>query len=123
MRAVFVEVADVVPSKANGVARVEYDDVIEELTAAPTDPPLSYGILPGAAIGNAARPRAHRLDEADHSSAENRVAVEEEMPRRSLEGEGLSQLLDDPGGGGIEGGVEVKDPPTLMVDDEPAIPP
>jgi len=86
MRAVFVEVADVVPSKTNGVALGEDDDVIEELTATPTNPPLSYGILPWAAIRNTARPRSHRLDEPDHGSAEDRVAVEEEMARRGFEG-------------------------------------
>ena len=33
------------------------------------------------------------------------------MLRRGFEGEGFSKLLDDPGGGWVEGDVEVKDPP------------
>ena len=59
MRAVFVEVADIGPCKANGVMLVEDDDVIEELAAAPANPSLSYRILPRTAIGGSARFRAH----------------------------------------------------------------
>ena len=95
--------------------------MIEELTAASADPPFSHRILPRAAIGDPARLRVHRLDEPNHGSAEDRVAVEDEMPRRSFEGEGFPQLLDNPGDGGVEGGVEVKDSSMLMVDDEPAV--
>jgi len=76
MRTIFVEVAYVGPHKTNGVALVEDDHVIEEFTAAPTNPPLSDGILPGAAIGGTARLGAHRLDEPEDCWAEDRVAVE-----------------------------------------------
>ena len=55
------------------------------------------------------------------AAAEDGVAVEDQMPRRGIEGEGFSQLLDDPGGARVEGGVEVKDPSSVMVDDEPAV--
>ncbi len=61
MRAIFVEVADVGAGEPNGVALVEDDNVIEELTATPANPPLSDRILPGAAIGSAARLCANRL--------------------------------------------------------------
>ena len=121
MRAVLVKVADVGPSEPNSVALAEYDDVIEELAAAPADPAFGHRILPGTSIGDTARLRAHRLDELNHGCAEDRVAVEDQMPRRSFEGEGFSQLLDDPGGGGVEGGVEVKDPSSVVVDDEPTV--
>ena len=53
--------------------------------------------------------------------AEDRVAVEDQIPRFGLEGEGFSQLLDDPGGARVEGGIEVEDPSSVVMDDEPAI--
>ena len=79
MRAVLVKVADVGPSEPNSVALAEYDHVIEELAAAPADPAFGHRILPGTSIGGAAGPRAHRPDEPDHGSAEDRVAVEDEV--------------------------------------------
>ncbi len=85
MSAVLVEVADVGPSEPNSMALVENDSVIESLAAAPANPPLSYGILPGAAIGGSARFRRHRLDERNHVPAEDRVAVEDQMSRRGIE--------------------------------------
>ena len=41
MGAVIVEIADVGAYKPNSVALVEYNHVIEELTAAPANPPFS----------------------------------------------------------------------------------
>ena len=119
MSAVLVEVADVGPSEPHSVALAPNDNVIEKLAAAPANPPLSYGILPGTAIGGSAWFRGHRLDERDHVPAEDRVAVEDQMSRRGIEGECFSQLLNDPGGAQVEGGVEVKDPSSVVVDDEP----
>lgn len=63
MSAVLVEIADVGPSEPNSVALAEYDHVIEELAAAPADPPFGDRILPGTAIGGAARLRGHRPDD------------------------------------------------------------
>ena len=66
MRAVLVEIVGVGPCKPNRVALVEDDNVIEELAAAPANPAFGHRILPGAAIGDTARLRAHRLDEPNH---------------------------------------------------------
>ena len=121
MSAVLMEVVDVGPSESNSVALVENDNVIEELAPAATNPPLSHRILPGTAKGGSARSCGHRLDERDHVPAEDRVTVEDQMSRRRVEGECFSQLLDDSGGARVEGGVEVKDPSSVVVDDEPAV--
>ena len=121
MSAVLMEVVDVGPSESNSVALGQNDNVIEKLAPAATNPPLSHRILPGTAIGGSARLGGHRPDERDHVPAEDRVAVEDQMSRRRIEGECFSQLLDDPGGARVEGGVEVKDPSSVVVDDEPAV--
>ncbi len=96
MRAIVVEVADVGPSEPNSVALVEYDHVIKQLVSTPTNPSLRDWILPGTAIRGTARLRTHRPDERHHGHAESRVSVEDQIARRSIEGERLPQLLDDP---------------------------
>jgi len=84
MRAVLVEIVGVGPCKPNRVALVEHDHVIEEFAAAPADPAFGHRILPGTSIGDAARLRAHRLDEPNYGCAEDGVAVEDQMPRRDV---------------------------------------
>ena len=121
MSAVLMEVVDLGPSESNSVALAPNDNVIEKLAPAPTNPPLCHRILPGTAKGGSARSCGHRLDERDHVPAEDRVTVEDQMSRRGTERERFSQLLDDPGGGRVEGGVEVMDPSSVVVDDEPAV--
>ncbi len=121
MSAVLMEVVDVGPSESNSVALAPNDNVIEELAPAPTNPPLSHRILPGTAKGGSARSCGHRLDGRDHVPAEDQVTVEDQILRRGIERERFSQLLDDPGGGRVEGGVEVMDPSSVVVDDEPTV--
>jgi len=69
----------------NGVSLAKHHDMIRQLSSASADPALRYRILPGASVSSPARFRPDRLEEADHSNAENRVAIEDQVARVLIE--------------------------------------
>ena len=90
MATVFVVVADVGPYEANEMTLAEDDYVLEELSTTAADPALGRPVLPRAAVGDANRLCAHRLDELDYGGAEDRVAVKDEVSRRGIVGKRLT---------------------------------
>jgi len=63
LAALLMIVARVGAKQPNEMALIEHEHVLEELPSTTAD--LSFGdrILPGTTVGDAARSRAHRLDE------------------------------------------------------------
>src|SRR5262249_1684453 len=120
-RAVIVIVSDVLAEQSPEMTFVEYDDVVEQLSAYTSDPALRDSILPRAAVCSPRRFDAERRHRRYDLRGENRIAVEDQMPRRRLEPERLPQLLDDPRRCRLVGDVEVEDATTRMIDCEPRI--
>jgi hypothetical protein len=64
---------------------IERDDMVEQLSAHAADPSLGDTVLPRAAICCPARFNAKRLQSGDYPHRENRVAIEDQMPRHDVE--------------------------------------
>ena len=60
---------------------VKDNHMIEQLSSATTDPSLRDTVLPGTAVSCATWFDTHGLDESNHFSAEDRVAVEYQVLR------------------------------------------
>ena len=89
MTAIFVVVAKVRTHKPDKMISVKDDHVIEQLPPAAAYPSLRDAILPRTAASSAAWFDTHGLDESDHLSAEDRIAVEYQVLRRRVGGEML----------------------------------
>lgn len=121
MRSVLVIIGDVLLGKVNRMALVEDDDVIKELSSTTANPTLRHAVLPRTSIRRSTRLCIHRSDELDNMGAENAVPVENEMLGSGLVGERIAKLLDDPSCRGVEGGIEMKDPTAVVVNDKETI--
>lgn len=95
-RTVLVMVVDVLSDQPNGVAPTEHDDAVEKLSPASADPSFGHRILPWTHERCAARLRPDRLEEADHSEAEGRVPIEDQVAGPFVKRERLAELLDNP---------------------------
>ena len=100
------------------VLLIEDDHVIEKLAPAGSHPPLGDGVLPGTAVRSAHGIDTKALDRGGDLRREDRVAVEKEVARGAIGGEGFSKLLDYPTGAGIRRDVEVEQPSPPVIDDE-----
>jgi hypothetical protein len=83
------------------VAFVEHHDEIEAFSASRADDALGEGILPGRARGDDDLANAHALDPALEVSAEDGIAIAEQVSGVGLVREGVDDLLGRPRGGGL----------------------
>lgn len=120
-RWIFMVVVDVIPKQSAQVSFVQYDYMIQQFPAAAPYPTLGSSVLPRTAIGGSGWPAAHGLEPLGHLSIELRIAVQDQVSRCALLGEGFSQLLRDPLAGGMFRGVEVEDSPPAVADQEEAV--
>ncbi len=116
--AVVVIISQVAVHKPSEMTLVENDDVLEEFSTTAANPALRHRVLPGTAVGDATRLGAHGFHEPYDGRTEDGVTIEEEMPRCGVVGKGLPQLLDHPRRRRVEGGIEVQDVSSAMLDDE-----
>ena len=94
---------------------------VEELSAAGPDPAFSGPVLPGTAVGDVMWLGAQSLDALDHRGAEYGVTVEDQISRRRVIWERLTQLLHHPGRRRRERGVEVNNMSPAVLDDEETV--
>ena len=107
MAAIFVVVVEVRAYKPDKMLPVKDDHMIEHFPSAAADPSLRDAILPCTSVSGAAGFDTHGLDESDHLSAEDRIAVENQVLRYRVKGDRLTQLLDHPCRRRIKGRVEM----------------
>lgn len=100
---------------------VRDDHVVDEFSLARSNPTLSRSVLPRASERRALRPYSETLDCFGDLAGEDGVVVENQMLRSRFVGEGLPQLLNHPGRGGISSHAEVDDLPSLVIDHEPHV--
>jgi len=82
--------------QSDEVAFAEYHDMLEELVPAAADPAFGDRVLPRTPVRRSGGFGAHGLHESHHRRTEDRVPIEQAMPRRAVVGERLAQLLDHP---------------------------
>jgi len=102
-------VRDVLPEQASKMRFVQDYHLVEHLLAGTSDPAFRCTVLPGHPVRRAGRLRADGFDDTDDFCGEERVAVEDELPRRGVERECLADLLHDPGRGRVLGDVTMDD--------------
>ena len=97
------------------------DHVVQKFPPTTSHPTLRHAVLPGTAISRSDQLTAKVFQHRRHFSAELDVAVEDQILGCTIFREGLSQLLHDPGTGGMFGDVEVQDFATAVSDYEKAV--
>ena len=118
MGPVFVVVIEVFFEHFPQVLFTEDDVMIKAIPANRADHPFHIPILPGAFIGSNDLLDAHVPDTLPEGVAVNGIPVLDQIFGRNVPGEGLPNLLQCPGGGGISGNVKVNDPPPVMTEDQ-----
>src|ERR1035437_440192 len=118
---VVVIIGNVLGDESLQMALIQRDHVVEQVAAAASDPTFGDAILPRTSNGCWDRCHVQRADRRYPSKAILRIVVEYEKSGRGIVGESFSQLLHDPGAGGVASDVEVQDAAAIMADDEEAV--
>src|ERR1019366_1055071 len=118
---VVVIIGNVLREESLQMSLIQRDYVVEQVAAAASDPTLGDPILPGTSNRGTDRCHVQRAHRRWHFQAILRVMVEQEKSRRGIIGKSFSQLLHDPGAGGMASEVEVQNAPAIMTDDEEAV--
>src|SRR5258708_32017732 len=121
MRPVIVVVADVFTHQTLQMAFVEYDDIIEQISSAISNPAFSYAVLPRASEAAPLWPDAETLHRADDFLIEIRSTVEDQITGCRVVRECFSQLLRDPSTARIPGDVAVNNPAPVMGNHEETV--
>ena len=103
---------------------MENDYVVEQLAPHRTHQALADPILPWAMVAGPRWGECHGGGRANHRGREDGIPIEEQIPgaeRGLVEGESLTELLDDPGGGWELGNAPVQDLAAGMADGEPDV--
>jgi len=96
MRAVLVVVANILREPAFKVVFVNWNDVIQEITAATPYPTLCDSILPRTLERGADRTYAQGSNCCGDFQSILGIAIKDEEPWSGFKGKCFSQLLDDP---------------------------
>ena len=118
---VVVVVVHVIANEPSEMLFIQRDDMVENLSAAASNPALRSPVLPGCLNTRALRPEARCFQESNHIRIEFRVAVEDGITIRTSFGKRFTQLLHDPLGSWMTSDVEVQNPAPAMLDYEEAI--
>jgi carboxymethylenebutenolidase len=115
-----VVVHEVGAKQATQVAFVEHEDEIEAVAANRADDALGEGILPWRARGDDDLKNAHALDPALEVSAEDGIAIAEQVSGAGLVRESVGDLLSRPRGSGLVGDADVEEFSAVVVEDHEA---
>jgi hypothetical protein len=96
------------------MAFVEYDDIIEQISPAVSNPAFCYTVLPRASEAATLWLDAETLHRADDLLIEIRSTVEDQVAGCRVVRECFSQLLRDPSTARMPGDVAVNNPPPVM---------
>jgi len=80
---IVVVVVHVIANQPSQVSFVQCDDVVQDLTAAASDPSLRSPVLPGRPYTRALRLQTGCLQERDHIGIEFRIVVQEDITKRT----------------------------------------
>src|ERR1035438_3283752 len=95
--------------------------VVEQISAAVADPALCDTVLPRTSEAGPLGLDAEAFHCGDHFFIEACTAIEDQIGGSRIEGESLTQLLNDPGGGRMFGHIAVKDLAPVMRNHEEAV--
>jgi len=118
--AILVVIADVLVHQAFQMALVQNDYVVKQIAPTVADEALGDAVLPRTLEGSAHRFCAEDFHGPDDFIIEGGVAVVDQIFGRGVIGEGIAQLLGNPGAGWMAGDVEVQHAAPVMSNDEEA---
>ena len=121
VRPVFVIIADVAIHKPSQMVFIEYDDVVEQITAARPNESLCNAVLPWTPVTRSFRFETETLDGIHYVAVEIGGAIKNQIPGCAIVGKGFSQLLRHPGASGMPRGIEMKNPSSLMRNHEETV--
>ena len=119
-----VVVRPVLGEQTPQVLLMKNDDVIEQLPPHRTHEALRHPVLPWTLVAGPLGSERHGSCHADHLGGEDGISVEEQVPRTErdlVEGEGLPELLDHPGGRGKLGDAPMQDLSSGVADRKPDV--
>ena len=116
MSTVVLVVVHIITNQSTEMLFVQCDGMIEDLSAATSDPAFRNSVLPGRPDTRPLGFQACRLQKRNHVSIEFRIAVQDRVSVRGGFGKRFMQLLDDPVRSRMAGHVEVEDLATAMLD-------
>lgn len=118
---ILVVVANVLVHQTFQMPLVQDDHMIEQITAAVTDPALGDTVLPRTSEAGSFGLDAESLQGVDDFFVEVRTSIKDHVARSRVVGERFAQLLDDPGAGGMFRHIKMKGTPPVMSNDEEAV--
>ena len=121
MRPVLVIIADVVFHEAFQVALVEYDHMIDQFATTAANEPFRNTILPRASEAGPFRFDTEALYGIGYVSVEIRCPIKDQVFGSAIVGEGLAQLLRRPCARRVLRGIVMKNPASVMGDDEETV--
>src|SRR6266851_9044583 len=121
MSPVIVVVTDVFIHQSVQMAFVEYDDIIEQISPAVSNPAFCYAVLPRASEAAPLWLDAETLHRADDFLINIRSTVEDQIAWCRVVRECFSQLLRDPSTARMPGDVAVNDPTPVMGNHEETV--
>ena len=121
MSSVVVVVADVIGKKPLQVLLVDRNHMVEQVPATTLDPALCTPVLLWALVRGLYGSNLHGSHGSRNFQSVFCVSVKYQKAWGRIEREGLSQLLHDPHGTWVLGGIEMQDPPSVMTDHKEAV--
>src|SRR5215470_14412705 len=121
VRAVLMVIAHVIMDEPAKMFLVQRNDIVEELAATTSYPPLRDAILPGCLRARPLGLQPRGLQKRQDGSIELRIAVQNHVTVWTSVREGLAQLLDDPLHSRMWSHVEVQNPAAAVLDDKKAV--
>ena len=121
MNAILLVIAHVISDQAAKVFFVQWDDMVEDLTAAAANPSFGGSVLPWCLNARPFWLRSGGLQEGNHIEVEDRIVIQNGVAIGSRFRKGFAQLLHDPIGRWMPRNVEVENPAALVLDDEETV--
>ena len=94
-------ILEVISKQSTEMGFVQDDHVVQQFPATASHPALRHAVLPGTAMSRSDQLAAEVFQRRRDLSAELAVAVQDQILGCTILWEGLSQLLHDPGTGGM----------------------
>src|SRR5438045_3621233 len=100
---------------------IQCDDMVQNLSAATSNPAFRGSILPGRLDARPLRLQTRRLQKRDDGGIELRIAVQDHITVWTNFRESLAQLLDHPLRTGMSSNVQMQDPAAPVLDDKETV--
>jgi len=121
VKAIVIVIAGILAKKSSQMAFIQWDDVVQHLSTATSNPPLAIPFCQGARMLRPLRLETGCHEQANYVNIEFRVMVEDDVAVWIYLRKRLPQLLDNPFRCGMSGNVAAQNLAAAMFDDKEAV--